>query len=77
MIVLDRFEGNLVVLETEDGVRTVSRDCIPADAVEGDVLTLLANGCYALDAEETSHRKSQLQARFQRLIRRDCSLFPD
>lgn len=75
MIILDRFEGNLAVLETEDGIQTVSRDCIPTDATEGDVLTLLANGSYALDAEETAHRKSQLQARFQRLIRRDRSLF--
>lgn len=71
MIILDRFEGDQAVLETDDGVRSVPRDCVLADAAEGDVLMLQADGHYVPDAEATADRRQRLQARFQRLIRRN------
>ena len=38
MIILDRLEETLAVLETDDGMVNVPRELLPADVREGDVL---------------------------------------
>ena len=39
MIIIDRFEEDLAVLETDDGMINVERSLLPENAAEGDVLT--------------------------------------
>lgn len=67
MLILERFEGSLAVIETDGGHLSVSRALLPDDAREGDVL--LANGDrYEVDARETANRRA-------RVLRLQKSLF--
>ena len=64
--VLDRFEGDLAVLEAPDGrFVQVSRSQLAPDAREGDLLLQQA-GRLAPDAAATRARREQLKARFSR-----------
>lgn len=65
--ILDRFEGDVVVLEAPDGAFVkVSRGQLPADAREGDLFLPAAEG-FAPDAAATRARRERLKARFSRL----------
>lgn len=66
MIIIDRFEGDLVVLETDSGMIQAARSLLPENAREGDILTQTANG-YAVDAEATRIRREKLLARTKKL----------
>ena len=46
MIILDRLEETLAVLETDDGMVNVPRELLPADVREGDVLLQASDGTY-------------------------------
>lgn len=55
---VDRMEGNVVVLEDENGdIVTVSVEKLPA-CKAGDVLRLEENGVYTVDADEAAHRRN-------------------
>ena len=62
MIILDRLEETLAVLETDDGMVNVPRELLPADVREGDVLRQAADGTYATQA-----RREKLLARTRRM----------
>lgn len=68
MMILDRFEDKLAVLETDGGMVTVSRELLPADAREGDVLRQAADGTYISDAAATQARREKLAARTRRMM---------
>ncbi|MBE6952223.1 MAG: DUF3006 domain-containing protein [Ruminococcaceae bacterium] len=69
MTILERFEQDLAVLETDDGRKTLPRTQLPADAEVGDVLVLTAEG-YTVDKTAAQKRRKKLSERFRRLIRR-------
>lgn len=68
MIIIDRFEGNFAVLETENGMVNVERSRLPYNASEGDIL-VWNQGNYLIDHEATQQRKAAMASRFSRLRR--------
>lgn len=68
MIILDRLEETLAVLETDDGMMTISQELLPADVREGDVLRQAADGTYTKDAAATHARREKLLARTRRMM---------
>ena len=68
MIIIDRFEGNFAVLETDEGMINVERNLISDNAKEGDVL--VQNGKnYLVAAAETEARRADVRKKFNRLRR--------
>lgn len=70
MTVIDRFEGEKAVLETEKGMVTVLRSSLPAGAAEGDVI-VLRNGSYLTDKKATAERRRQIRSKLRRLIKEE------
>ncbi|MBQ8296837.1 MAG: DUF3006 domain-containing protein [Ruminococcus sp.] len=68
MIIIDRFEGNIAVLETDGGMLEAERSLVPAEAQEGDVL-YFADGAYSVDRAATEERRAAIRARLSRLRR--------
>ncbi len=64
MIVLDRIEGQIAVLEVDGATYELPASVLPAGATEGCVLEL------ALDADATGSRESEAKARLERLKKR-------
>lgn len=68
MIIIDRFEGNFAVLETDEGMINVERNLISDNVKEGDVL--VQNGKnYLVDAAATKARRADVRKKFNRLRR--------
>ena len=69
--IIDRFEdNNLVVLELDDqpgNMLTVSRDKLPSNACQGDVL-YYQDGLWTLAEEETAQRQSEIDELFNSLL---------
>ena len=57
MLIIERFEGNIAIIEADNGHMELNRTLLPAKAKEGDVLTLI-NGQYLVDTEKTAQRRS-------------------
>lgn len=68
MIIIDRFEGDFAVLETDGGMLEVGRELIPENAREGDVLAVI-NGAYMIDKEAAEARRAAVREKFNRLRR--------
>lgn len=68
MIIIDRFEGDFAVLETDGGMVQVSRSSISAEAREGDVLRL-ENGVYLPDREASEARRAAVREKLNMLRR--------
>ena len=72
--IIDRFEdNNLAVLELNDqpgNMLTISRDELPSNACQGDVL-YYQNGSWTLDEEETAQRRSEIDELFNSLLAHD------
>lgn len=69
MIIIDRFEGEIAVLETDSGMIGISRNLLPENAAEGDVLTE-TDGAYTVDSEATQARRAAIREKYSRLRRR-------
>ncbi len=67
MVILDRFEGEHAVLETDGEISTINRSLIADDAREGDMLIFL-NGKYSIDRKSTEKRREEIRAKMQRLF---------
>lgn len=67
MIIIDRFEGDKVVLETDFGMQAISRELLPADANEGDVV-IFENGIYFIDQQSTDERRRAMEEKLRRLL---------
>src|SRR5699024_10597249 len=60
---IDRFEGNLVVVELENReMINISREILPPDSKEGDILSIEINKA------ETEKRKKRIQDKFNNLL---------
>jgi len=72
--IIDRFEdNNLAVLELDDqpgNMLTISRDELPSNACQGDVL-YYQDGSWTLAEEETAQRQSEIDELFNSLLAHD------
>ena len=72
--IIDRFEdNNLAMLELNDqpgNMLTVSRDELPSNACQGDVL-YYQDGSWTLAEEETAQRQSDIDELFSSLLVHD------
>lgn len=66
MIIIDRFEGSLAVLETDDGMKNIERSLLPENAAEGDVLVY--DGSWTVDTAATEQRRERTRKRLKRLL---------
>jgi hypothetical protein len=66
MIIVDRFEGENAVLETEDGTAVVSKSLFCENVKEGDVV-VLKNERYFTDTETTAERRERIAARMRKI----------
>lgn len=69
MTVIDRFENNVAVLETDGGMIEVDRSQIPENAREGDVLTE-NNGVWTVDIPATEKRRADMREIMKRLMKK-------
>lgn len=69
MTVIDRFENNMAVLETDGGMVEVDRSQIPENAREGDVLTE-NNGVWSVDVSATEKRRADMREIMKRLMKK-------
>ncbi len=69
MNIIDRFEGEYAVIETDGGIINVLRSELPENAAEGDVLTY--DGSWAVDGNATEERRSSMRSRLRRLTGND------
>ncbi len=68
VFILDRFEGEMAVLEGEDGLmRNVSKSRLPEDARQGDVF-LEENGRFRFDAAAAEARRKKIREKLRRLL---------
>lgn len=72
--IIDRFEdNNLAVLELDDqpgNMLTISRDELPSNACQGDVL-YYQDGSWAIAEEETARRQNDINELFNSLVVHD------
>lgn len=69
-LIIDRFEGDYAVCETPNrDQQLIERTRLPADAKEGDCLTV-ADSCITIDAEETARRRAAAQELLKALLKR-------
>lgn len=65
-MIIDRFEGDFAVVETDNGMTDISRELLPENAKEGDVIGI-TDGVYYIDDEETQSRRKSILKRFRSL----------
>lgn len=66
MTIIDRFEGEYAVLETDSGMKNVPRDILPEEAREGDVVEL-KNGAYTINKKAAEKRRRELREKLKKL----------
>lgn len=64
--IIDRFESDFAIVEIEGQVKVISKNNIPADAREGDVLVFERNN-WSIDQDATINVKKQTEARMERM----------
>ena len=58
--IIDRFEGNMAVVEIDGRLQDIPRDQLPDKVKEGDVI-VEENGVYLIDEEETKRRRKEIE----------------
>lgn len=66
MIIVDRFEENLALIEVDGNIFEVERSLLPPEAAEGSVL-ILDGEKYILDPGTTGNRFEAIRKRFESL----------
>ncbi|MGE4549653.1 MAG: DUF3006 domain-containing protein [Intestinibacillus sp.] len=66
--IVDRFEGDFVVLETDDGMINIPRANAPEMLGEGMVVEYEDDHVLRIDVEETARREAELRRRFERIL---------
>lgn len=66
-MIIDRFEGEFAVIETENDMINVSREFLPADAREGDVV-ILNNGRYEINKDYSADLRNSVRERLHGLL---------
>ncbi|RED65841.1 DUF3006 domain-containing protein [Cohnella lupini] len=56
--IIDRFEGEWVVIETEGTTRNILKSFLPEECKVGDAI-IIENGAIRVDAHETAKRKTE------------------
>jgi hypothetical protein len=62
MLIIDRFEGDFAVVETDKGMINIPKADMPNGAKEGDVLSI------AINSDETASRKKRIEDKMNRLF---------
>lgn len=65
---IDRFEGDLAVIESDGASRAVPRCRLPEDARPGDAVELGEDGAIRLDAERTAARRREIEGLMDELF---------
>ncbi|MGE6600083.1 DUF3006 domain-containing protein [Bacillus proteolyticus] len=65
--IIDRFEGELAVIEMKSIIIDVPRSKLPSSAKEGDVL-IIEDDKYTIDKKETDKRKREIQNLIDKLF---------
>ena len=68
MLILDRYEGNFGVVETDAGYVNYPRGRFAEDVREGDVLRD-CGGVFVRDAAATDSRRARIAAKLRRVVR--------
>ena len=68
MIIIDRFEENCAVLETDKGTAVISRSELPDTAREGDILKI-RSGSYIINKAETRKRRRLISSKLGSIIK--------
>lgn len=69
MMIIDRFENNIAVLETDGGMIEIERSQLPENAREGDVI-IENNGVWSVDVPATEKRRSDMRELMKRLMKK-------
>lgn len=68
-LIIDRFEGDIAICETEDGGNIdVARKLIPDDVHEGEVIEEI-NGVYTALPKETEARRQRIRNMLESLMK--------
>lgn len=59
MLIIERFEGNTVIIENGDSYIKTDKKNVPQNAAEGDIL-IENNGIYEIDKIQTEKRRSEI-----------------
>lgn len=59
--IVDRFEGNIVVIEINGNTQDISKDMVNADVKVSDVVELV-NGKWVSKKEQTDKRKKEIKS---------------
>lgn len=66
--VVDRFEGDFIILETDHGMIEIPRSRAPVMAGEGMVVWYEGDRILEIDEEETARREAMTRRRFERIL---------
>lgn len=66
MLIIERFEDDIVIIENDEEYIRVSRESLPAEASEGDIIVERAGG-YEVDAVATKKRREKILSRQRKL----------
>jgi len=66
MIIIERFEGNLAILEDNNKSIEIERASLPKNAKEGDLIEL-KGGKYVINAEKTAERRRSVISRLKKM----------
>lgn len=67
MTVIDRFENNTAVIETDGVMTEINRSELPENAREGDVI-IRSDGIWIIDSAATEKRRSEMLELMKRLM---------
>ncbi|WP_144507454.1 DUF3006 domain-containing protein [Bacillus mycoides] len=65
--IIDRFEGELAVIEINNITTDVPRSKLPSNVKEGDIL-IIENDKYTIDKNETDKRRREIQNLMNKLF---------
>lgn len=68
MLVIDKFEGDIAIVEDGESILNIPRNKLPFDSKEGDIL-ILSDDKYLIDDVATENRKKELENRFSKLFK--------
>jgi hypothetical protein len=57
VFIIDRFEGDMAIIEYQDGTFDLPRSLLPPEAQEGDVLQFIIS----IDEEETAEQETKIE----------------
>ncbi|MBS5144716.1 MAG: DUF3006 domain-containing protein [Butyricicoccus pullicaecorum] len=67
--IVDRFEGDFIILETDHGMIQIPRIHAPVMAGEGMVVWYEDDRILEIDEEETARREETSRRRFERILK--------